>query len=245
MKSALYRFIKWLVRLFYPKIEVVGAEKLPKGGAVIVMNHAQMNGPIAVELYFPGTHYTWCTEEMMDRRLVPDYSFRDFWSEKPGYIRWFFRLLSYAIGPLAELIFTSANCIPVYRDLRVTETLRETRDRLAEGAYVVIFPESPTKRNNIVYEFQEGFVDAARLYRRSTGRDLAFVPVYLCPAFKKMYVGEPTYFDGSANFREERERVRLYTMDEITRIGRSLPEHRVVPYRNIPKKDYPKNNDEI
>ena len=30
-------------------------------------------------------------------------------------------------------------------------------------------------------------------------------------------------------------------MDEITAIAESLPEHTVVPYRNIPKKDYPTN----
>ena len=30
-------------------------------------------------------------------------------------------------------------------------------------------------------------------------------------------------------------------MDDITRMAVSLPEHTVVPYPNIPKKDYPKN----
>lgn len=30
-------------------------------------------------------------------------------------------------------------------------------------------------------------------------------------------------------------------MDEITAVAEALPEHTVVPYRNIPKKDYPSN----
>jgi len=30
-------------------------------------------------------------------------------------------------------------------------------------------------------------------------------------------------------------------MGEITAIAEALPEHIVVPYRNIPKKDYPSN----
>ena len=52
--SSIYRGIKWLVRMCYPRMEVVGTENLPEGPAVIVGNHAQMNGPIACELYLPG-----------------------------------------------------------------------------------------------------------------------------------------------------------------------------------------------
>jgi len=55
---ALYKFVKWLVWLFYPKMEVVGTENLPEEPALVVGNHTQMNGPIACELYFPGNRYT-------------------------------------------------------------------------------------------------------------------------------------------------------------------------------------------
>lgn len=51
--TLLFRIIKWLVRVFYGKMEVVGLENLPKNNAVIVGNHTQMNGPIAGELYLP------------------------------------------------------------------------------------------------------------------------------------------------------------------------------------------------
>ena len=39
----------------------------------------------------------------------------------------------------------------------------------------------------------------------------------------------------------QRQRICGYLKDEITRMARALPRHRVVPYRNIPKKDYPYN----
>ena len=39
----------------------------------------------------------------------------------------------------------------------------------------------------------------------------------------------------------ERSRIRDYLMQEITDIACALPEHTVVPYRNIPKKYYPSN----
>ena len=64
LTAALYRPVRGLVRLVYPKTEVVGAEKLPEGAAVVVGNHSQLHGPIACELYFPGRHATWCAGEM-------------------------------------------------------------------------------------------------------------------------------------------------------------------------------------
>ena len=60
-----YRAVKALVRLCYPKMRVEGTEHLPQEPALIVGNHTQMNGPIACELYFPGLRYTWCAGQMM------------------------------------------------------------------------------------------------------------------------------------------------------------------------------------
>ena len=239
-----YRIIKWLVRLFSPKMEVVGAENIPEGGALIVANHCQMNGPIACELYFPGKHYTWCAKEMMYLKEVPAYAFRDFWSFKPKSVRWFYRILSYVIAPLSVIVFNHANCIGVRRDIRIMDTFRETAERFAEGANIVIFPEENRLYNAILYGFQEGFADVARICRRKTGRPVPFVPVYIAPRLKQMVIGTPVWYDPDAPREEERKRIAAYCMEEITKIARSLPEHTVVPYRNIPKKLYPKNTDE-
>ena len=119
-------------------------------GALIVGNHAQMNGPIAGELCVPGTHYTWCASQMMELREVPAYAYRDFWSGKPGYIRWFYKLLSYLIPPLSVCVFNNANTIPVYRDGRVVTTFRETAEKLTDGAFVTVFPEHAAPHNHIV-----------------------------------------------------------------------------------------------
>ena len=51
--SLLYRIIKWLIWLFYPKMKVMGQEHLPEEPCIIVGNHTQMNGPICAELYCP------------------------------------------------------------------------------------------------------------------------------------------------------------------------------------------------
>jgi len=239
--SPLFRVIKWLVRLFYIKYKVEGMDNLPDEPCVVVGNHTQMHGPLACELYFPGNRFTWCAGQMMNLKEVPEYAFEDFWSQKPKYTHPFYKLLSYLIAPLAVCIFNNASTIGVYRDDRVMSTFKTTVKRLNEGANVVVFPEHDIKYNNIVYEFQKGFVDIARLYYKRTGKELAFVPLYIAPKLHKMYLGKPIRFNSAAPKGEEPKRICEYLMDEITQMARSLPEHTVIPYRNIPKKYYPSN----
>lgn len=240
--SPLYKLIKSLVRFFYPKTAIAGTENLPEDEPwVIVGNHAQMNGPIISELYIPGRHYTWCAGEMMELKEVPAYAYRDFWSGKPGYIRWFYKLLSYIIAPISVCVFNNAETIAVWHDTRIVTTFRESVARLREGAGLVIFPEQAVPANHILCAFQDKFVDVARFYYKKTGKELLFVPMYNAPALKTSYLGEPVRFRADTPIASERSRICDHCADEITRLAESLPEHTVVPYLNIPKKDYPLN----
>lgn len=239
----LYRLIKGTVRFFYGKMEVVGLENLPENNAVLVGNHTQMNGPIAGELFLPQHCYTWCAGQMMRLKEVPDYAFTDFWSQKPKWTHPFYKLLSYLIAPLAVYLFNHARTVAVYRDMRIMSTFKETIRLLKDGADILIFPEKDEKYNNILYRFQENFIDIAKLYYKKTGTALTFVPMYIAPKLKKMYIGKGIVFNSENPIEEERKRISSYLADEITDIARSLPLHTVVPYRNIPKKYYLTNQD--
>lgn len=241
LAGLMYRFVKWLVWVFYPRIRSVGVENIPREPVVFVGNHSQMHGPIACELYFPVERYTWCAGQMMHLRQVPDYAFRDFWSRKPKGVRWFYRLLSYIIAPLSVCVFTNAKTIGVYHDTRVMATFKQTVKVLAEGTSVVVFPEKDAPYNHILCRFQDRFVDVARLYYKKTGKALAFVPFYLAPNLKTMYFGKPIRFCSQQPMEEERQRICGELMDAITAMALSAPRHRVVAYRNIPKRDYPYN----
>ena len=237
----LYRIIRWLVWLFYPKMRVVGAENLPEDAAVIAGNHTQMNGPISCELYYPRKKAIWCAGQMMHLKEVPAYAYADFWSGKPKAVRWFYKALSYLIAPLSVVIFNNADTLPVYRDSRIIGTFRASVAKLQEGTDLVIFPEYDKRYNNILYAFQDKFVDVARLYHKRTGRELSFVPLYIAPKLKTAVIGKPTRFRADAPIEEERQRICRYLTEEITRMACSLPLHTVIPYRNIRKRDYPKN----
>lgn len=241
-----FRVMRWLIWLFYPKITVEGLENLPEEPCVVAGNHTKMNGPICAELYFPGKRKIWCAHQMMYLKEVPAYAFEDFWSRKPKWTHWFYRLLSYVIAPVSVCLFSNAKTIPVYRDNRLITTFRQTISALEDGANIIIFPECYEPHNHIVYQFQDRFIDVAKLYYKRTGKALSFVPMYIAPALKKLYLGKPVTFCPDKPIEEERRRIAEYLMDEITHMAVNLPRHRVVQYPNIPKKAYPFNiSDEV
>jgi hypothetical protein len=82
------------------------------------------------------------------------------------------------------------------------------------------------------------------LYYKKFGEELPFVPMYIAPSLKKMVIGKPIYFSSQTPIDEERERICKDLMESITQIAYDLPRHRVIPYRNIPKKEYPFNKEE-
>lgn len=241
VRKGVYTVIRALVELFYPKPEIVGEENLPEEPCILVGNHAQMNGPIIAELYLPGEPVTWCVSQMMNLKEVPAYAYRDFWSEKPALIRPLYRLLSFIIAPLADCLFNAARTIPVYRDARLITTMRKTMETLEGGKSVVIFPEKNEEYNHILYAFERNFVDVARLTSRKYKKELSFVPFYNAPRLKKVLIGKPVRFRADAPIEQERTRICSCLAEEITAMAGSLPEHTVIPYRNIPKKDYPLN----
>ena len=241
---AFYRFIKWLVWLFYPRMKVEGLENLPEEPCLVVANHSQLHGPIACELYFPGNRYTWCAGQMMHWEEVSAYAYEDFWSGKPKWQRPFWKMVSHLIVPLCVCIFNNANTIGVYRDSRIIATLKNTVKALQDGAHVVVFPECYEPYSNICNSFQENFVEIAKLYYKRTGKVLQFVPMYIAPNLKTMYIEKPVCFMPDVPITEEKHRICQYLMAAITEKGRSLPLHTVVPYPNIPKRDYPRNKRE-
>lgn len=214
---------------------------MPDEACIVVANHAQMNGPICAELYFPGKRTIWCAYQMMKWREVSAYAYQDFWREKPKWIRWFYKLLSYVITPFSVCVFNNAHTIAVYHDQRLLSTFRQTMDALEDKTHVVIFPECAEPYNHIVNQFQDKFIDIAKLYYKRTGKAVSFVPMYLAPACRKMCIGTPIRFDPQATIKQERHRIRQYLMEEITGLAMQLPAHTVVPYTNISRKHYRQN----
>lgn len=240
-KKLHYRFVRKIVSLFYKKREFIGLENLPSQPCVIVCNHSKTHGPLMSELYYPRDKYIWCIGQMMKMKEAPNYAFGDFWSKKPKRIRWVYKILSYIIAPIAVYLFNNADCIAVYKDMRVMSTYKDTVKGLEEGRDVVIFPEMHEPYNHIINDFQERFVDVARLYYQKNKKPLAFVPTYHAVKLKKVVFGKPIYFDPETPLDELRTIICEKLKEEITNIAISLPKHKVVPYENVRKRNFTTN----
>lgn len=241
--QALFKFVRFLVRVFYGKAEVCEKENIPLKNTVIVANHTQIHGPIISELFMPENCYIWCAGQMMNICEVPEYAFKDFWSQKPKWTHPLFKAISYIIAPLASFIFNNARTIAVYRDNRIIHTFKQTVRMLTEGKNIIIFPEKDEKYNNIIYSLEENFIDIAKLFYKKSGVELDFLPMYIAPSMRKTYFGQKISFNSENDIADERKRISKHISNEITRVARELPKHTVVPYRNIPKKYYLSNKD--
>ena len=114
---------------------------------------------------------------------------------------------------------------------------------MQDGHNLLIFPEKDEKFNNVLYAFQENFIDMAKLYYKKSGVALSFVPMYIAPRLRAAYFAAPIEFDPTADIADERRRITSYLAEEITKIAIALPRHTVVPYRNIKKRHYLTNQD--
>lgn len=236
-----FHLIKKFLHFFYPTPQICGT--LPDEPCIVVGNHSQIHGPIICELFFPEKFKIWCAGAMMHLKDVPQYAFSDFWSQKPKYTHPYYKLCSYLIAPLSTFLFNQAHTIAVYRDARILSTFKKTVRALQDGENVIIFPEHDQKHNHIVYAFEENFVDVARLYQKRTGTAPLFVPMYIAPRLHRICFGTPIRFSPDAPIAEERTQICHHLMQEITDMAEALPLHTVIPYRNIPKKYYPKNKE--
>lgn len=235
------KFLRWIVGVFYPRMELVGLENLPEEPFVLVGNHSQAHGAIIAEERLPFDLYTWCNYQMMDKKEVCAYALKDFWQDKPKALQPLYWLVSRIIKYPAVYIMSHARTIAVYHDNRCISTFRKSLEKLQDGYNLVIYPECRERYNNIVYEFQDRFIDLAKMYYKRSGKRLSFVPMYLAPKLKKIFFGKPIVYDPETSMDVQRGQIKQQLMDTITEIACAQPLHTVIPYRNVPKKQYPKN----
>lgn len=237
-KGLIYRLTVLVARVFYKRRKFVGEENIGDEPCLIIGNHAQIHGPLACELFFPRKKRIWCIGEMMHLKEVPSYAYKDFWMYKPKWIKWFYRILSYIIAIPASYYLSNADTLAVYKDVRLLKTFKDTIKELEDGNNIIIFPECHGEFNDIVNEFQDKFVDVARLYYKKTGIELSFVPMYNAARIKTIVFGKPIKYDHSIDIDEQRKIICDYLKEEITRLAKELPVHKVIPFNNIKKKYY-------
>ena len=123
------RFVVWLLTNTIYRIQVVGAENIPRDGpALLICNHVSFVDAVLVGAPLP--------------RIVRFMLHREYYDLKS--LNWFFRLL---------------HSIPVSANNRrdIVESLKRARNELDKGHVVCIFPEGAISRTGRLLPFKRGF----------------------------------------------------------------------------------------
>jgi 1-acyl-sn-glycerol-3-phosphate acyltransferase len=201
-----YRWLKrlaWLVvSVFYRRIDITGADRLPEGAAIVAANHSNgLADPVLLVGKLPG----------LPRFLAASALWR---------------------FPPARLLFTLAGVVPIHRrsdgddPAKNASVFAACNDALAAGSQLAIFPEGEVHREPAMLPLKTG---AARIALGAAAdadvADLRIVPIGLVYEDKgrfrsqvAIHVGEPiAVSDWVETYRADtREGVRSLT-DELAR----------------------------
>lgn len=213
MNQTLYRLISRVFQDWIWGGDLLDADNLPEAGpAVMVSNHLGALGPIAVGASLPLEMYFWIHADMLDPRLAPDYLRRDFVEPQlhvpPPVSHWLAKIISKIHIPLLR----AAGGIPVYHTTEGFEkTFRLSVDLLAQGKYILIFPEDPDlpldPRTNMT-PFQKGFTRLGELYFERTRKILPFFPLAVHAESRSVRVGKPIRYNYLNHSASERQRIK-------------------------------------
>ena len=91
-RTLTYKFLKFLINIFYKKRTFERIEKIGEEPVIFVGNHAQIHGPLVAETQFPKTRMTWCIGNVLTKKEFIEHAKTDFWENKSKSIRWFYNI---------------------------------------------------------------------------------------------------------------------------------------------------------
>ena len=193
-----YRTMRRLLQTFSHKMTCNWEVPFDGEPCVFVPNHVGVFGPIDMVAKFP--YYEecrpWFNADVMDPKLVPAYVRQDYWW-KPGC--WAEPLLNVTLPYMAAAvlppILRTVPGVPVYHDMRVMTTMRQSLRLLKEGKHLVIFPEQPSGWQSHHMWINTGFLQIAPMYYKATGKALKFWPVHIDYKKHTFQVAAPIAFD--------------------------------------------------
>ncbi|HNW87790.1 MAG TPA: hypothetical protein PLP25_07980 [Candidatus Limiplasma sp.] len=203
-----YRFLRGLVRITSYRMRTEWAVPFTGEPSVFICNHAGALGPIDICAKFPlaDSIHPWMNAQVLSARETPAYVRQDYWW-KPGsrLAPFFSATLPYLAAAILPPILRTAPTVPVYHDVRVMKTFRESLRLLSEGEHLVIFPEQPSGYQAHSAELNRGFMQIAPAFARATGKGLLFWPVCIDYRKRVFRVAEPLRYDVSRTLNEQIE----------------------------------------
>ena len=193
-----YRFARWLVRTFCPKMKTIWEEPFRGNPSIFACNHDRAYGPVAMCAYFDlkDTTRPWINDEVLSAKTLPAYVREDYWWPHG---KWYTPILDYTLAyiyaALLPPILRGSDSIAVRHDAGTIATLHKSLKYLKDGMNLMLFPELPNGYNTYSDELYEGFVSLGKLCYRKNKSLIDFYPVYIDWKAHEIRVGKAIAYD--------------------------------------------------
>ena len=152
--------------------------------------------------------HPWMNAAMMDPRQVPAYVRQDYWWTPGSFFEPVLtRTLPYLAAAIVPPVLRSSPGVPVYHDIQVVKTFRQSVGRLKDGHHLIIFPEQPDGFQSHEQRLNKGFLQIAPMAYRTLGLRLKFYPVYIDYKRHTFHVSAPAQYDPELPLAEQEERI--------------------------------------
>lgn len=230
MRTGFYDFVYKAVRAYLVRSLQIPRTLAGDAPIIFIANHEQSYGPVTAMASLPKPLIPWVTYQITDRRLCPAYIEDDFVKPEVRVTPPVSTLLSGLIGRICVGIMHDLMAIPVYKhSRRIAETIRASVRYLEQGRRLLIFPEIPDLPfNDIISEFDTGFIAIARAFFEKTKEVVNFLPVAINRQLRTLRLGTPVEFDPTRSYHAERSRIREALMNRICEMYREMEEQQTV-----------------
>lgn len=207
-----YRFWRGLIRLTTYRMRTEWAVPFTGEPSIFICNHAGALGPIDICAKFPlADHlHPWMNAQVLSARETPAYVRQDYWWKPESRLAPLYSAtLPYIAAALMPPILRTAPTVPVYHDIRVMRTLRESLRLLQLNEHLVIFPEQPSGYQSHHTALNRGFLQVAPAFARLTGQGVAFWPVHIDVKGRVFRVSAPVRYDATRALPEQADEILL------------------------------------
>lgn len=182
-------------RLFKKEPSIVDLSGKQEGARLFIANHSAANGPLTYELYFPYRFTPWGAHEMCGGyRERWHYLYDVFYQQKLHYSKAVSFLIATPFALISRLLYSGAELIPTYRDMRMKNTFSKSIEILKREKNILIFPENSSDGyHDVLKEYHAGFVKLAKFFYKRAGRDVPICTVYFSGRENRMVIDKPVY----------------------------------------------------
>lgn len=202
MYNRFARVLRRGFRLLKPGWRVDEANMI-QGGAVYLIHHQNMFGPVHAIGLMPVEARMWSLRCFFDREECFNQFYSYTFRERYGWARPAAWLYARAASLVVPAVLRGFGCIPVYRGEGNLSTMRDSVKALCAGENIAIcLDKDYASEDPLVGEVYSGFLMLGKLYLRQNGQRLPFVPVHIDARAKRLSFSPPLYVDETASFAD-------------------------------------------